>query len=167
MNLATINAWPLAQARESFHRCCGSTRWSQEMARLRPFESEAVLFEAADRVWWELDASDWLEAFAAHPKIGAREAPRPEHAATAAWSAGEQAGTAQTPAEVLRALEQANRRYEARFGHIFIVCASGQSAEEMLAILERRLSHSPVDEIKLAAAEQAKITRIRLEKVAQ
>src|ERR1039458_4432503 len=147
MNLETINAWTEAHAIESFRRCCGSTRWSREMTRLRPFESEAALYQAADRLWWELGPSDWLEAFAAHPKIGAREAPRPEHAATAAWSAGEQAGIGRAPAEVLRALEQANRRYLARFGHIFIVCATGKSAEEMLMILERRLSHSPEDEI--------------------
>jgi 2-oxo-4-hydroxy-4-carboxy-5-ureidoimidazoline decarboxylase len=166
MNLETINAWNETEASESFCRCCGSTRWSREMARLRPFESEAALYEAADRLWWRLGPSDWLEAFASHPKIGAREPPRPEHAATAAWSAGEQAGTEQASADALRALEEANRRYEATFGHIFIVCATGKSAEEMQAILERRLSHSPEDEIKLAAAEQAKITRIRLEKLA-
>ncbi len=166
MNLETINAWTVAQASESFRRCCGSSRWYQAMARLRPFESEGALYQAADRIWRELGPSDWLEAFASHPKIGAREAPRPEHAATADWSANEQAGAAPAQADVLQALEQANREYEARFGHIFIVCATGKSAEEMLAILERRLSHSPEDEIKLAAAEQAKITKIRLEKLA-
>ena len=166
MNLETINAWSEDEACESFGRCCGSTRWSREMAQRRPFESDAALFEAADRLWWALAPSDWLEAFAAHPKIGAREAPRPEHAATALWSAGEQSGTERAGADVLENLAELNRRYEARFGYIFIVCATGKSAEEMLAILERRLSHCPEDEIKLAAAEQAKITRIRLEKIA-
>jgi 2-oxo-4-hydroxy-4-carboxy-5-ureidoimidazoline decarboxylase len=166
MNLATINSWSDTQASESFRRCCGSSRWSREMARLRPFESEAALYHAADRLWWGLDRADWLEAFAAHPKIGARGAPRAEHAATAAWSSTEQAGTARAAAEVLQTLDEANRQYEARFGYIFIVCATGKPAEEMLAILEQRISHSPDDEIKLAAAEQAKITRIRLEKLA-
>jgi 2-oxo-4-hydroxy-4-carboxy-5-ureidoimidazoline decarboxylase len=166
MNLETINAWNDAEAFASFKRCCGSTLWSREMARRRPFESEAALFENADCLWWGLAPSDWLEAFASHPKIGAREAPRPEHAATARWSAGEQSGTERAGPDVLEDLAELNRRYEARFGFIFIVCATGKSAEEMLAILEQRLSHCPKDEIKLAAAEQAKITRIRLEKLA-
>jgi 2-oxo-4-hydroxy-4-carboxy-5-ureidoimidazoline decarboxylase len=165
MNLETINAWNEAEACESFGRCCGSTRWSREMARRRPFKSGEALFEAADQLWWELAPSDWLEAFASHPKIGAREAPRPEHAATAAWSAGEQSGTERAGADVLEDLAELNRRYESQFGYIFIVCATGKTAEEMLAILKQRLSHCPEDEIKLAAAEQAKITRIRLEKL--
>jgi 2-oxo-4-hydroxy-4-carboxy-5-ureidoimidazoline decarboxylase len=166
MNIAVINSWDEAEATASFHRCCGSSRWSREMARQRPFPSEAALFEAADRIWWGLAAADWLEAFAAHPKIGARGPTQPQHAATAAWSAGEQSGTQRAAPEVLRALADANQQYETRFGYIFIVCATGKSADEMLEILNRRLSHSPDEEIKLAAAEQAKITRIRLEKLA-
>jgi 2-oxo-4-hydroxy-4-carboxy-5-ureidoimidazoline decarboxylase len=166
MNPATINAWNEAEALELFRRCCGSTRWSREMEMARRFESAAAVFEAADRLWWALAPSDWLEAFASHPKIGAREAQGPEHAATARWSAGEQSGTERAGPDVLEDLAELNRRYEARFGFIFIVCATGKSAEEMLAILKQRLSHCPEDEIKLAAAEQAKITRIRLEKLA-
>jgi 2-oxo-4-hydroxy-4-carboxy-5-ureidoimidazoline decarboxylase len=166
MDIALINSWDEAEATALFHRCCGSSRWSREMAQQRPFLSEAALLEAADRIWWGLAAADWLEAFAAHPKIGARGPMKPPHAGTAAWSAGEQSGTASAAAEVLRALADANHQYETRFGYIFIVCATGKSADEMLTILKRRLSHSPDDEIKLAAAEQAKITRIRLEKIA-
>jgi 2-oxo-4-hydroxy-4-carboxy-5-ureidoimidazoline decarboxylase len=166
MIVETVNAWTDAEACESFCRCCGSARWAFEMAQRRPFESDEALFAAAERLWWELPPSDWLEAFASHPKIGAREAPRPEHAATARWSAGEQSGTERAGANVLEDLAELNRLYEARFGFIFIVCATGKSAEEMLAILKQRLSHCPEDEIKLAAAEQAKITRLRLEKLA-
>jgi 2-oxo-4-hydroxy-4-carboxy-5-ureidoimidazoline decarboxylase len=165
MNLETINAWDRVEACQSFRRCCGSTRWSEQMALLRPFESSAAVFEAAERLWWGLAPSDWLEAFAAHPKIGARAAARPEHAATASWSAGEQAGVDRAAVDLLQELDLANRRYETQFGFIFIVCATGKSAGEMLEILNRRLTHSPDDEIKVAAAEQLKITRIRLEKL--
>ena len=125
----------------------------------------AAVFEVADRLWWELDRSDWLEAFASHPKIGDGVSPRREHAATAEWSNSEQSGTERASPTLLDKLAELNRRYEARFGYIFIVCATGKSAAEMLEILEQRLSHCPDDEIKLAAAEQAKITRIRLEKL--
>ena len=133
---------------------------------MRPFESEAALLDAADRLWWDLASSDWLEAFASHPKIGDREPPRPENAATAEWSAREQSGTERAPATVLADLAEMNRHYEARFGFIYIVCATGRSAEELLAILKARLTNTPEDEIQCAAAEQAKITRLRLEKIA-
>ena len=166
MNIAAINAWTQAEASEAFRRCCGSTRWSREMEELRPFDSEAAVLEAAERVWWALEASDWLEAFAAHPKIGARGGARAEHAATAAWSKAEQSGAERATGDVLEKLFLLNGRYEARFGYIFIVCATGKSAEEMLAAIESRLLHSPEDEIRWAAAEQAKITRLRLEKIA-
>jgi 2-oxo-4-hydroxy-4-carboxy-5-ureidoimidazoline decarboxylase len=164
MNLAAINDWEPVEAALAFCRCCGSTRWSREMQWARPFESEAAVLEAADRIWWALEPADWLEAFASHPKIGAREAALPEHARTEAWSRAEQSGAGNASTEVLEKLAEMNRRYESRFGYIFIVCATGKSGDEMLAILESRLSNSPDDEIRCAAAEQAKITRIRLEK---
>ena len=157
---------PAAFACESLRRCCGSTRWAREMESLRPFDSEDAVFEAAERVWWALEERDWLEAFAAHPRIGARAASLPENSSTAAWSRAEQAGAERAPAEVLEQLADMNRRYEARFGFIFIVCATGKSAEEMLALLESRFANAPENELRLAAAEQAKITRIRLEKIA-
>jgi 2-oxo-4-hydroxy-4-carboxy-5-ureidoimidazoline decarboxylase len=166
MNLAAINAWNPAEAREAFRRCCGSTRWSCEMERSRPFDSASAVLEAAGRIWWALEPADWLEAFAAHPKIGARDAPRPEQAATAAWSKAEQSGTKRAAAGELERLAEMNRHYEARFGYIFIVCASGKSAEEMLAMLEARLVNEPDHELRCAATEQAKITGIRLEKIA-
>lgn len=92
MNLAAINAWPAEGACEAFRRCCGSSRWARELESLRPFDSEEAVLEAAERIWWRLEESDWLEAFAAHPRIGG-VVPAPEHAATAAWSRAEQAGT--------------------------------------------------------------------------
>jgi 2-oxo-4-hydroxy-4-carboxy-5-ureidoimidazoline decarboxylase len=136
------------------------------MARLRPFDSETALLEAAERVWWGLSRLDWLEAFASHPRIGDVGALRARFTTTAAWSAGEQAGVAGAPERVLQELALGNDRYEARFGYLFIVCATGKTAEEMLALLQQRLAHDPDDEIRVAAAEQAKITRIRLERIA-
>jgi 2-oxo-4-hydroxy-4-carboxy-5-ureidoimidazoline decarboxylase len=166
MNPSTINAWSPEEAREAFRRCCGSTRWSREMECSRPFESGAAVFEAADRLWWALAPSDWLEAFAAHPRIGAREARGPEHASTSAWSKAEQSGTSSASEEQLEKLARLNRDYEARFGYIFIVCATGKSTEEMLAIIESRLHNTPSEEVRCAALEQARITTLRLEKIA-
>ena len=166
MNLTYINEWTDDEAREQFLRCCGSTRWSELMAKLRPFDCEAALYEAADRIWWGLARDDWLEAFAAHPKIGDLDALRAKFPTTAAWSAREQAGVDGAPDELLRDLAAENHRYEARFGYIFIVCATGKTAEEILRLLKERLSHDAETETQIAAGEQAKITRIRLEKTA-
>jgi 2-oxo-4-hydroxy-4-carboxy-5-ureidoimidazoline decarboxylase len=168
MNLARINAWSESEARAEFCRCCGSQRWAEAMTALRPFSSEAAIFAAAERAWWKLDRADWLEAFAAHPRIGDVDTLRVRFAAgaTAAWSAAEQAGVSEATEEMLRRLAEGNRAYEERFGYIFIVCATGKSAAEMLERLEARLGNAPDDEIAVAAAEQAKITRLRLERIA-
>jgi 2-oxo-4-hydroxy-4-carboxy-5-ureidoimidazoline decarboxylase len=165
MNLELINAWTDDQALESFARCCGSTRWSLEMARARPFESEAALFETAERIWWRLSNGDWLEAFGAHPRIGDVGALRARFASTAAWVSSEQAGALIASEDALRELAEGNCQYEVLFGYIFIVCATGKSAEEMLGLLRQRLANDPEAEIKNAANEQMKITRIRLERI--
>jgi len=164
--LTQINSWTDDEAREAFRRFCGSARWCELMVHVRPFDSEAALYEAADRIWWGLARPDWLEAFSAHPKIGDLDALRAKFAATAAWAAHEQAGVDGAPDDLLRELAEENCRYEARFGYIFIVCATGKTAEEMLTLLKERLSNDAREELANAAAEQAKITRIRLEKIA-
>lgn len=166
MNLEQINASSLDEASASFLRCCGSSRWALEMARLRPFDSEAALLAAAERTWWSLDRTQWLEAFAAHPRIGDLSALKAKFAATAAWAAAEQGGVAGAAERVLCELADGNAQYEARFGFIFIVCATGKSAEEMLDLLRRRLNNSAALEIEIAAGEQWQITRIRLERMA-
>jgi 2-oxo-4-hydroxy-4-carboxy-5-ureidoimidazoline decarboxylase len=165
MNVDQINSWTEYEARETFLRCCGSSRWSEQMARHRPFESDAALLSAADHTWWALEESDWLEAFAAHPKIGEGAALVAKFAATAAWSAEEQAGVSAGPDDERRELALMNARYQERFGYIFIVCATGKSVGEMLALLRDRLRNSLDEEIRIAAVEQSKITRIRLEKI--
>jgi 2-oxo-4-hydroxy-4-carboxy-5-ureidoimidazoline decarboxylase len=136
------------------------------MAAMAPFASRAQLFGEAENQWWRLAEADWREAFTHHPKIGADvEALREKFAATAGWSEGEQQGVAQASDTVLQALAQGNTDYEARYGYIFIVCASGKSAEQMLALLRRRADNDPAQEIFIAAGEQAKITALRLEKL--
>ena len=140
-------------------RCCGSTRWAEGMAALQPFEDAGALMRAADRVWWSLGEADHLEAFGAHPKIGEKSA--------SAWSQNEQAGAAGAHAATLGELADKNREYEAQYGFIFIVCASGRSAEAMLVDLRARLANDRATEMRTAAEEQAKITRLRLAKLLQ
>jgi 2-oxo-4-hydroxy-4-carboxy-5-ureidoimidazoline decarboxylase len=153
--LAAINAMAEEEAGAAMLACCGSKRWARRMAERRPFSSEADLFADAGRIWGELSERDWLEAFAAHPKIGER---------ASGQAAAEQAGARGASPETLAALARANREYEERFGYIFIVCASGRSAEEMLDLCRQRLHNAPAEELKVAAEEQRRITRLRLEK---
>jgi OHCU decarboxylase len=152
-------------AESRFLDCCGSRRWARLMTEARPFADIAALLEKAERIWRSLGARDWLEAFAAHPKIGAR-APAPKRKARSAeWSRGEQSGTRSAAGSVLDALAEANRLYEEKFGYIFIVCATGKSAEEMLEICRRRMNNDAETELPIAADEQRKITEIRLNKL--
>jgi len=151
-----------AEAGDLLRTCCGSTRWVERMERRRPFGDQAALLSSAAEVWWGLGQDDWREAFAHHPKIGDRDALERRFATTAHLSAAEQHGVEGARSEVLTALSEANRLYEATFGYIFIVCAHGRSAEEMLALLRDRLSNDPAVEIRVAASEQAAITRLRL-----
>jgi allantoinase len=151
-----------AEAIAEFLRCCGSRLWASQMARLRPFDSEAALLEAADAVWAGLDDAERLDAYAAHPKIGDLDSLRAKFASTASWSAREQAGVSDTDDAILRALAEGNHDYESRFGHIFIICATGKTAGEILALLRERIGNDPEVERVIASEEQTKIARIRL-----
>ena len=163
--VARLDALPPHDAERELLACCGSTRWAQAMAARRPFRDEAELMRAADDVWWSLDEEDWLEAFSRHPRIGERKAAAAPGARAEQWSAGEQSGMAGAAASTAGELARLNDAYVERFGYIYIVCATGRSADEMLAILERRLANAPADELRTAAEEQRKITRLRLEKL--
>jgi 2-oxo-4-hydroxy-4-carboxy-5-ureidoimidazoline decarboxylase len=136
------------------------------MLAARPFSTREALFEAAARIWQRLGPDDYLEAFAHHPEIGAnlQELP-PSLAGTSDLARTEQAGAAAASAETRHALQAGNALYRARFGYAFIICASGKTAEQMQAALEARLTHSAELEIGIAAAEQARITRLRLERL--
>jgi 2-oxo-4-hydroxy-4-carboxy-5-ureidoimidazoline decarboxylase len=136
------------------------------MLAAHPFASDAALFEAAERVWASLTRDDYLEAFSHHPRIGEDVAAlRARFPETAHWSNQEQEGVAAADALTLEALAANNRRYFERFGYIFIVCASGKSAAEMARLLAARLHNAPETELAIAAREQARITRLRLEKL--
>ena len=150
------------EARERLRACCGSTRWVERMLERRPFGDQSSLLAAARDEWFGLGEDDWREAFAHHPRIGDRADLARRFAATRHLSEREQQGVEGAGADELSALAEANRVYEQRFGYIFIVCASGRTAAEMLALLRARLGNDPEVEIRVAAAEQAEITTLRL-----
>jgi OHCU decarboxylase len=156
VQLEAINAMSKGEAELVLRTCCGSTGWAAMMAAARPFISIPAMLLTGDVIWSALGLTDWLEAFAAHPRIGERPAPA---SPTAAWSSEEQSGVA---ADSRARFEQLNRDYEARFGFVFIVRAAGRSAAEIAAILERRMRNNPDDELHEAAEEQRQITRLRL-----
>ena len=158
-----LDAMTEADAHEALARCCGASRWVTGMLERRPFGSDTHLLTCADEVWSLMGPADWHEAFAHHPRIGASlESLREKFASTASMSAAEQAGAMTASEAELEALRDGNLRYEARFGHIFIVCASGKSAAQMLELLEARLGNDPDTELRVAAAQQHEITRLRL-----
>jgi 2-oxo-4-hydroxy-4-carboxy-5-ureidoimidazoline decarboxylase len=158
MTLSKLNSADSEQAQEALLRCCGSLRWADQMSRLRPFADESALQLAAENTWWSLSESDWLQAFAAHPKIGERKS-------SGQWSSQEQSGMNPASTKTVEFMSKLNSMYERKFGWIFIVCATGKTADEMQQALENRLTNIPMEEIRIAAGEQAKITRLRLEKL--
>jgi 2-oxo-4-hydroxy-4-carboxy-5-ureidoimidazoline decarboxylase len=165
---ARLDAMDEATARAALTRCCGAQRWVEGMLARRPFGDDEAVLRAADEVWATMEREDILEAFAHHPRIGANlDELRKRFASTSTWSSSEQAGVQAASEETLSALRDGNVAYEARFGHIFIVCATGKSAAEMLALLRERMPNDPAHELRVAAAEQAKITRIRLNKLSE
>lgn len=165
MTLAEFNVLPPSKAEEELLRCCGCRRWAQAVASKRPFSSREALIAEADREWSRTSREEWLEAMSHHPRIGGKDALRARFAATQQWSQGEQASVAQADERTLEELARGNAEYEAKNGFIFIVCATGKSAAEMLALLKQRLPNTTEQELAIAAGEQAKITRIRLEKL--
>ena len=160
--LARLNALSAADAEADLLTCCGSREWARRVAALRPFDSEDALFEAAEVAWWALDREDWLQAFRSHPRIGEKKAEAGQTGREQGWSRGEQAGMDAAADATRRALADGNRAYEERFGHIYLVCAAGKSADELLQILQSRLANDPAEEIQIAAEEHAKICDLRL-----
>jgi 2-oxo-4-hydroxy-4-carboxy-5-ureidoimidazoline decarboxylase len=165
LTLDAFNALPEPEAQEALTRCCGSRKWVSQMLEQRPFSSVEALYTAARNTWIWLWEVDWQEAFSHHPKIGDIDSLRTRFASTREWAAGEQAGAQSASEETLQALAEGNAEYEKKFGYIFIVCATGKTAEEMLQLLKARLTNDPASELQIAAEEQWKITRLRLEKL--
>jgi allantoicase len=152
-----INTRVRAHAEAELRSCCGSSEWVRQMMASRPFAGGSELLAAAETIWWDLDPPDWKEAFAAHPRIGEKP--------STSWAREEQAGASASSKDITNALAQVNSDYEKRFGHIFIVCATGKGADEMLAMAQRRLQNAPDQELRIAAEEQLKITKLRLMKL--
>jgi 2-oxo-4-hydroxy-4-carboxy-5-ureidoimidazoline decarboxylase len=162
--LARWNKLPPGEAADEILSCCGSLAWADGLSARRPFETEPSLLEASDEVWTRLARHDWIEAFSKHPRIGERRAPEVATAQSALWSTEEQQSVAQAQETVRLALAQANREYEQRFGRVFIICATGRSAAEMLEIVRRRLRNDDATELRESAEEQRRITNLRLRK---
>jgi allantoicase len=164
-SLQRLNRLPPERARQALLDCCGSRKWVEQMLQRLPFPDLAYVLDTADKTWAALDPSDWLEAFRHHPPIGAKKAEKTQSATAKRWSKGEQS-VAQTAApQTLAALAKANEGYHAKFGHVFLICATGKTSEEILVALQQRASNDPAVELRIAAEEQRKITRIRLEKL--
>lgn len=165
MTLHDLNILDKQQLSDALYKCCGSKTWVQKMMTLFPMDDLVELEEDAEEKWFECSEKDWLEAFSQHPEIGDAEALQKKFADTAAWADDEQAGTRAASKETLQALAEGNQEYKRKFGFIFIVCATGKSADEMLGMLHARLQNDAETEIKIAADEQSKITKLRLEKL--
>lgn len=160
-----LNQMDAAETKAKLFACCGSKLWASELSARRPFPDEEALLTMGDVTWWGLEQSDWLEAFGQHPRIGDLESLQKKYPGNDNPAAKEQAGVDSASHDILDELAKANQTYEERFGYIFIICATGKTAEEMLVRLNSRLGNDPARELKIAAEEQRQITRIRLQKL--
>lgn len=161
-----FNALSNDEAETLLLRCCASPSWARAMCQRRPFSADyKEMRDYADDCWWNLDTEQWLAAFTAHPRIGEKKAASAAEGKTAGWEGDEQKGAANAASNVLALLTQGNVEYERKFGHVYLVCATGKSADEMLKILQGRLPNDPWNELRIAAGEQAKITDLRLRKL--
>lgn len=165
MNLESLNKAGTQNARLFFYQCCSCDTWVDRMCAGRPYATRQVIFEAADANWQDLGEADYLQAFKGHPKIGDLESLTEHYPDTKTRAANEQGSILYASDQALKTLATANQQYEDRYGFIFIVCATGKSAAEMVALLDARLSNNRATEIQIAAEEQRKITHIRLEKL--
>jgi OHCU decarboxylase len=154
-----------AEAKKQLEHCCASRKWVDGMMRARPFSGLEQLMQASESVAKTMELSDWLQAFAAHPRIGELDSLRAKYASTRDWAAKEQSGVSLADEQTLQALKTGNDAYFEKFGYIFIVCATGKTASQMLELLLQRLANSAADELAVAASEQMKITWLRLQKI--
>jgi 2-oxo-4-hydroxy-4-carboxy-5-ureidoimidazoline decarboxylase len=162
--LGRWNTLPQEEAAVEILSCCGSQAWAQRLVSMRPFPDQGSLLAASGLCWRSLPEEDWNEAFRSHPRIGERHAQNKTTSVSAAWSRTEQSQMKDADAAILERMRQGHRAYEERFGRIFIVCAAGKQPEEMLHILEQRLSNDPARELVESASQQEQITQLRLRK---
>jgi 2-oxo-4-hydroxy-4-carboxy-5-ureidoimidazoline decarboxylase len=161
--LARWNEADSESALDAMLACCGAQRWASAMIAQRPIANETELHNAADRSWDRMNEEDWMQAFACHPRIGERKISHVS-SQSSTWSSEEQSSINSTADAVLAQLAEGNARYESRYGFTYIVCATGKSPEEMLSILNRRLSSDRSLELREAAEQQRQIIHIRLRK---
>lgn len=157
--LDRFNALPDEAALQALYGCFADRGWAARVAAGRPYRDLAAVLASADSAWSDVGPSGWLEAFKAHPRIGERGGHSPGS------SEREQSRVNQASQQTLAALAEENRRYEARFGHVFLIAASGRTADEVLEALRRRIGNDPAAELDVAAGEHRKITRLRLERL--
>ncbi|HEY9717576.1 MAG TPA: 2-oxo-4-hydroxy-4-carboxy-5-ureidoimidazoline decarboxylase [Trichormus sp.] len=165
MNVQSINELDQEVAYGVLLKCCGSETWARAMAQSRPFTGADDVAQRAAEAFEKMNHADWMQAFGAHPRIGDMASLRKKYENTAEWANAEQSGVKGTGDAILRGLAQGNDDYEKKYGHLFIVCATGKSAGEMLDILKERLKNDTKTEFANAAEEQKKITLLRLEKL--
>jgi 2-oxo-4-hydroxy-4-carboxy-5-ureidoimidazoline decarboxylase len=165
MTLHDLNTLPAPQLKAELFKCCGSNSWVEKMVPFFPAEDLVEILEDAEEQWYKCSKEDWKEAFTHHPKIGDVDSLKKKFASTSEWASAEQGGVSTAAPQTINELAKANEAYEKKFGYIFIVCATGKSADEMLGMLQSRLQNSPDEEIEIAADEQNKITKLRLEKL--
>jgi 2-oxo-4-hydroxy-4-carboxy-5-ureidoimidazoline decarboxylase len=163
--VSELDTMPRERAGELLRACCGAAAWVQGMLARRPYGDLPSLLAAADEVWSALGAAEWREAFTHHPRIGEAKSATTQNERARVWSSGEQSGMRDATAGVRAALAAANAAYDARFGYICIICATGKSAQELLSITSARLRNEPDVELRVAAEEQRKITRLRLKQL--
>lgn len=160
-----MNQLSAGEVENELLKCCGSSEWARRMLEQKPFENVDDLIRKAESIWWSLEPRDWLDAFHSHPKIGEQQAARATAVEAQKWSSEEQAGIGESAPDTIAELAELNRRYEEKFGYIFIVCASGKSSGEIRSILRQRIENAQDEELRNAASEQAKITELRLRKL--
>jgi 2-oxo-4-hydroxy-4-carboxy-5-ureidoimidazoline decarboxylase len=165
MTIDTLNSLSNSEATEQFEMCCGATNWVKRIIASRPIDSKDALLKVAEEIWFSLKSEDWLEAFTHHPKIGDIESLREKFHNTKSISENEQSGVNDASENTLKNLAKSNQLYEDKFGFIFIVCATGKSADQMLTLIKMRLNNNIETEMQNAAKEQNKITQLRLEKL--
>jgi 2-oxo-4-hydroxy-4-carboxy-5-ureidoimidazoline decarboxylase len=165
VTLDELNALPASEATEFFLSCCGSSAWAKEMVKGRPYSSMGKLLDAADRTWSASSPDQIREAFAHHPRIGETTSASSQSDIAKAFAKAEQAKVNLASSNVHDQMTLVNSAYEARFGYIYIVSAMGKTADDMLELARKRLRNDPERELRIAAAEQGKITRLRLKKL--
>ncbi len=165
MTIEELNAIDKKESFDALFKCCGCTIWAQNLLALRPYKNKEELVRLSDMIWTSCGNEEVLEAFSHHPKIGDLKSLGKKFASTKEWASGEQAGVNVAALETLQELADANESYEKKFGYIFIVCATGKTADEMLVLLKERLMNDTETEYKIARKEQNKITHIRLNKL--